>query len=145
MIEFLPFRVGHLTYLKPQAAQRHDHAAMLREPHAAELERFVSLSAWAGHVCVGAAGVIPIRPHRAVAWLLLSDTAGDFMVPLVRKVRRTLALLPYKRIELTVAADFQQGHQFARLLGARCETPEPMKFYGADGGDEVMYAVLKRE
>lgn len=77
--------------------------------------------------------------------MFLSDQIGSAMLPIVRKVRRTIAAAPYRRVELTVSDRFDKGHDFARLLGAERETPEPMRFYGADGGGEVMYAVVKED
>lgn len=143
MIEFQPFKAGHLSYLSPQKEQRREHAQLVRSGAVELLESNVALSGWADGKCVGAAGLIPVRPHRAVAWMILSDGIGPYMVPVVRKVRRVLIAVPYKRIELTVSSGFEAGHHFARLLGAVCETPEPMRFFGADGGDEMMYAIIK--
>lgn len=141
-MEYLPFLAGHLRYLTPQPEQRVEHDALLKCDLSA-MERHVSLSAWHNNVCIGAAGVLPIWPHRAVAWMLLSDSAHRYMLPLTRKVRRVLSALPYARIELTVAAEFEAGHQFARLLGATLETPQPMRMFGINGRDEMQYAILK--
>lgn len=143
MITFTPFRAGHLETMRPQSAQAHEHAALVMSGGASLLEDFIALSAWDGVTCIGCAGCIPIRPHRAVGWILLSDRAAPHMLAIARKVRRVFAASQYKRIEITVAASFDQGHRFARLVGARRETLEPMRFYGADGGDEVMYAMIK--
>lgn len=143
MIEYLPFKAGHLQWLKPQTAQVAEHLALVNSDAADLLEGGISLSAWAHNRCVGAAGLIEIWPHRAMAWLILSEGAGPYMLPIARKVRRVVAACPYKRVELTVAADFERGRQFARLVGAKCETPQPMKGYGAEGRDEYMYAIVK--
>lgn len=145
MIEFRPFKAGHLKFLKPQAAQRKDHSSLVHSGGAAMLEGHIALSAWDGVVCIGVAGLIPVWPHRAVAWLILSDRSSECMLPLARKVRRVLKAAPYRRVELTVAEGFDAGHRFARVIGAVRETPEPMRFYGAGGGNEYMYAVIKEE
>lgn len=144
MIEFAPFRAGHLAYLTPQKAQEAEYK-LLRDSAAEALEGSVALSAWANNRCLGAAGLIPIRPHRAIAWMILSERASPYMLPIVRKVRRVISASAFKRVELTVSDRFEEGHRFARMLGAVRETPEPMKYFGADGGDEVLYAVLKTE
>ena len=143
-MEFTAFKAGHLAYLKPQDAQRSEYAALVRSGEASALEGGVSLSGWDGNVCMGAAGLIPVRPQRAVAWMILSRDIGPYMLPVAKKIRRVLALAPYKRVELTVADGFEAGQRFAELIGAVCETPEPMRFFGVDGRDERMYAVLKR-
>ena len=65
------------------------------------------------------------------------------MLPLARKVRRVFALAPYRRIEFTVAAEFEAGHRFADLIGAKCETPDGMEAFGPTGGAEMMYSVVR--
>lgn len=143
MIEFRPFRAGHLQFFKPQPAQRSEYTAIVRSGEAAALEGPMSLSGWAGSACVGAAGLIHVRPHRAVAWMILSQDAAEYMLPIVKKIRRVAKAAPYKRIELTVAEGFVEGERFARLLGAVCETPEPMRYFGASERHERMFALIK--
>jgi len=143
MIEFKPFRAGHLQFFKPQDAQRDEYTALVRSGEAAALEGPMSLSGWASHTCVGAAGLIHVRPHRAVAWMILSRDAAEYMLPIVKKIRRVAKAAPYKRIELTVAEGFDEGERFARLLGAVCETPDPMRYFGANERHERMFALIK--
>lgn len=143
MIEYRPFRAGHLQFFRPQEAQRYEYAALVGSGEAAMLEGPFALSGWEGSRCLGAGGLLPVRPHRAIAWLILSDRASDYMVPIARKLRRAVRAAPYRRIELTVADGFEQGDRFANLLGAVCETPEPMRYFGADERHERMYALIK--
>lgn len=140
MITFTPFRAGHLTYLQPQKFQVGEHRALVESGHAHEFERFLSLTAWRDSRCLGAAGIVPVRPHKGVAWMLLSEDVARYMLPVVRKVRRVLRATEYKRVELQVHAEFVEGQKFARLIGAKLETPEPMKYSGADGSDEYLFA-----
>jgi hypothetical protein len=143
MITFTPFRAGHLRYLTPQEAQRHEHAVLLGSGAADLLESAVALTAWDDYRCVGMAGLIPVHPHRALAWMLLSEGAAAHMLPIVRKIKRVVANAPWRRVELTVNANFEDGQRFARLLGAVLETPEPMRAYGPDGDDQFMYALVR--
>lgn len=143
MIEYRPFKVGHLAYITPQPLQRREHAMLVQSGAAGALEGTLALSAWRGVTCLGAAGLIHITPYRAMAWAILSDRAGSDMLGITRKVRRVLSAAPYRRVELTVVDGFAEGHRFAKLLGAKRETPEPMRFFGADGEDEVMYAIIR--
>lgn len=144
MITFTPFRAGHLEFLTPQPAQAREHAALVSAGGASMLEQYVSLSAWDGLTCIGCAGLIPIRPHRAMAWALLGGRLGPHMGEVVRKIRRVVAAAPYRRVEFTVAEGFNNGHRFARALGATLETPEPMQGYGAFGNAEFMYAIVRK-
>lgn len=143
MLEFRPFTSGHLRYLAPQPLQRYDHAILLNTEYAGIVDRNFGLSAWAGSVCVGAAGVVEIFAHRAVGWAILSNDAAPYMLPITRKCRQVIKGLQYRRIEIAVRADFQDGQKFAQLLGMTLETPEPMRGHGATGEDEYMYAVTK--
>lgn len=143
MITFEPFKAGHLVHFVPQPAQAREHAAMIASGELRGLETGIALSAWVGARCVGAAGLVAVRPHRAVAWAVLSQGAAAYMLPIARKVRRVILASQFRRVEFTVAAGFREGQKFAALIGATRETPEPMRFFGADGGDEIMYAVIK--
>lgn len=142
MIRFEAFKAGHLKFFKPQEAQRDRYWAVVQSEHVNLLEAPPSLSAWAGQVCVGAGGLLALARYRAVAWMILSQDASPYLLPIVRKIRRVVALAPYKRIELTVEEGFEQGEQFARLIGAVCETPEPMRYYGDNGQHERMFAIV---
>lgn len=142
-LRFEPFRAGHLRFLAPQREQRYDHAVALSSEYGALMESHFALSAWVDNVCVGAAGCVPIFNHRAVAWAILSNDAAPFMLAITRKVRQVIVGLPYRRIEIAVRADFLDGNRFARLIGMKLETAEPMKAHGANGEDEYMYAVVK--
>lgn len=143
MVEFQPFRSEHLRYLVPQVIQRHDHAILLNSSYASIIDQNFGLSAWDGSQCIGAAGVIPIFATRGVAWAILSEDASAHMLAIVRKARRVMSLLSYRRIEIAVRADFEEGNRFARLIGMDLETPEPMRAHGAHGEDEYMYAMVK--
>ena len=143
MITYTPFRAAHLESLTPQAAQKAEYDAAMIAQDAYLLEGPMSLTAWQGVRCLGVAGLLPATPYRATAWLLLSDKAGAAMLPITRKVSRVTALSPYKRIDLTVKEGFAAGHQFARLIGAKIETPEPMKWFGPNGESEIIYAWIR--
>lgn len=143
MVEFQPFRSEHLRYLIPQTIQRHDHAILLNSSYASIIDGNFGLSAWVGLQCIGAAGVVPVFPTRGVAWAILSHEAAPYMLAITKKARRTMAMLTYRRIEIAVRADFEEGNRFARLIGMDLETPEPMRAHGAHGEDEYMYAMVK--
>lgn len=143
MIEYTPFRAGHLQYLAPQDEQRHEHAILLSSEYADIVDNNFGLSAWVGGKCIAASGIVPMFSHRAVAWAILSNDASMYMLPIVKKVRSTLALLPYQRIEMTVSAEFEKGRRFAELVGMTLETPLPLRAHGARGEDEYMYARIK--
>ena len=143
MLTFRPYKAGHLLTLVPQESQREDYAIMVREGYAEAMERGMAMSAWDGHVCVAAAGLLPLTPHRAAAWAVLSSSAAPCMLGIIRKLRYVLDRVPYARVDMTVKDGFTGGHRLARALGMKLETPEPMRAYGANGEDEYMYSRVK--
>ncbi len=142
-LEFRPFRAGHLRYVTPQAAQKDELEAIRVAGLAEMLEGPYALSGWRDGRCIGAAGLQQVFAHRAACWMLLSEEAEDHMVAITRKVRRVVALSPYRRVELTVDTGFPNGHKFAELLGFKRETDEPLQAYGPAGNAEHMYALIK--
>lgn len=144
MIEFRPFQATHLRYLNPQRLQRTDHAVLLNPEYAEIVDRNFALSAWVGSRCVGASGCVPVFAQRAVGWAILSEDAAPYMLPIIRRFRDVISGLPYRRIEICVRADFEDGKRFARLIGMKLETPEPMRAHGPYGEDELQYAAVKQ-
>lgn len=136
-------QVGHLSVIEVQDVQKYEQATLISPEYAEMACRNEAFSMWYGNKCLGAAGVIQVFPHRAMAWALLSRHIGPHMRPATKKVRQFLALSPIPRIEMTVRADFEQGHRWAQLLGMKLETPEPLRMYGANGEDEMLYARVK--
>jgi hypothetical protein len=101
------------------------------------------MSAWRDNRCIGAAGLVQLHPHYAMAWALLSARVGHRdLIAIVRKIRYVLDTTSYRRVEMRVRYDYEQGHQFARLLGFKVEA-DKLKFAGYDGGDETLYARIK--
>ena len=142
-IEYRRCVAEHLRFIEVQDAQKEEHAAMIATEYAEIACQDIALSAWLGNRCLGAAGVVPLFPHRFIAWSLVSRHIGGAMVDVTRKIRRVLADHPAKRIEMTVDVDFDAGHRWAILVGMKLETPEPLRAYGARGEDEMMYARIR--
>lgn len=142
-IRFTKFHPEHLRYLSPQHLQKHAHALLIGTEYMDLIGRNFGISGWAGHTCIGACGAIAVHPHRAVGWALLSEEAGEYMLPIVRKVRAYFDVMAFKRLEAHVLADFDNGHRFARLLGLKQETPEPMKYHGPNGEAEILYSFTR--
>lgn len=143
MIEFRSFDAQHLRFLRPQEAQAAEFRNLLTHGVHHLNASAVALSAWRAGRCLGAAGLVQIWPHKATAWALFDKEAGVGLVACARKMKRVIDMSPYSRVEITVAEGFDAGHRFARILGAVCETPEPMRKYGYAGGAETMYAIIK--
>lgn len=142
MLEFMKCYPKHLDYIQVQSIQLGDIALVRDARLSEEMCKELAYSAWQGPVCVGAAGVMPFWPGRAMAWAVLSAQAKPFMVSITRKVRAILDAVPYRRVETTVQANFVQGTRWAEILGFRAEGTN--EAYLPDGTDAIMYARVRR-
>lgn len=142
-VEFMKFYPEHLRNLSPQQIQRQDYAALIGTEYMNVFASNFALSAWVGTTCIGAGGAILIYPHRAMAWAILSEDAAPYMRQIVNKVKAYTAIMPFKRLEAAVRVDFEKGQRFARLIGMKLETPEPMLYSGLNGEPELQYALVK--
>lgn len=139
-LEFRPLNAAHIRYVQVNDEQKAEQHAMLTSygDHACQ---HPGLEAWQGNVCLGMAGLIPVYPGKfLMAWALLSRHSGPYMPWLTKQVRRMLDAQNVDRIEMTVAAEFEQAQRWATLLGFVRETPRALKARRADGGDEYIYA-----
>jgi hypothetical protein len=136
------FHVEHLQRMRLQPAQQHLAPRLNDET----LEFLAGLEAYTVMVedePIACAGLMEIWPGRAMAWSYLSATAGAHMLGVTRAVRAFLDLKAPRRTELYVDAGFEAGRRWAELLGFRCETPEPMAYFEADGRAQYLYSRIR--
>lgn len=125
-----------------QEAQFH-LGAYIDFAHAKSLEAVQSFSAIGDDGApIACAGVIEVGPGRAMAWSYLGAVVGREFLLVHRAVNRFLDLAPYRRIEATTDAEFEEGHRWLKLLGFECEAPR-MKAYTIDGRDAALYARVR--
>ena len=87
------------------------------------------------------AGVEPQWENRAIAFALISGSAGAHFRAIHSAVARFLDSAPYRRIEATVDVGFEQGHRWIKMLGFEIEGY--MKAYRPDGADMLLYARVR--
>lgn len=104
-------------------------------------EGSMAYTALEGDEVLACGGIIDVWPGRGLGWMFLSQNAGRRMLSITRAVKRAIEAYPLRRIEITVDDGFENGHQWARMLGFRLETPEPMKGYMPDGRAAFQYAL----
>ena len=90
-------------------------------------------------ICV--CGLAPQWTNRAVAWAVLSETAGKYFIKLHRIIKKLFNQVDYRRIEATVDINFKQGHRWMRMLGF--EPEGYMKAYTPLGDDQILYARVR--
>ena len=60
---------------------------------------------------------------------------------LIRSFTKTF-ILDYKRLEMYVNCDFENGHRWAKALGFTVEAPK-MRNFALDGHDQTMYSLIR--
>ena len=130
--KFAPEDIGAMRIQNAQLAEV--NPASLQSPYG------YAWTAWAGDSPIICAGIIEVWEGRAYAWALLSQDAGEYMLAMTREIRSRLSALPFRRVEMAVAAGFSAGCRWAKLLGFECETPSPMRGYLPNGGSAWLYA-----
>ncbi len=142
MLEFRPFRLGHLEYVVPTAVQADEYHYVMRSGFGELLCNEYALSGWYNHNCIGAAGIVSQGGGRGEAWYLLSPTAKPHMLAVIRQTLRVLDNNHFRRVDMTVKEGNAEGHKIAKLLRF---TPESvLEAWHPDGGNMIMYKRIKR-
>lgn len=142
-LTFLPCALEHLALIEPQDGNVMEKAYFLQPGFHYMIEDNFAISAWLGHKCIAAAGIVSIYPHRGTAWSLLGKGSGKHLAQLTRKVREAIDLSPHKRVEMLVNYEFERGHQWAKALGFEVDAPR-MVASGIYGNDETLYVRIKQ-
>lgn len=141
-MKIVPFEPDHLKTLLLQPSQ------VMLQPTLSDPTYATSLyTAGPAYSLVGddevlaCSGLIPQWENRAIAWALIGKEAGRHFLMIHRAVRNAIDLHRYRRIETAVAADFEQGHRWMRMLGFELEGR--MRAYTPDGRDCDLYARIQ--
>lgn len=138
----VPFRRWHIDELGISAEGGEPYNLSPEETHQMERSRLCwTLFYEAKPVACG--GFFLVWKGRYIAWMLLDPQSGRHMGAVTRHTLARMAELK-GRIELTVRAEFEQGHRWARMLGFKVETPTLERF-GHDGSDHVGYVRINGE
>lgn len=142
-VTYRPCKAEHIALIRPQEHDRQSIPGYLTPASKAMMERSFCLSAWVDNKCIGAAGIIHCHGETALAWSVLGADSGPYLLELTRKVRNAIDISPYKRIEMRVLCDFEEGHQWAKLLGFGEPEAPRMRRSSVYGEDETLYARVK--
>lgn len=138
-MRIVPFEPNHLKQLLLQPSQAIMQETLSRPEYAHSLHQAgPAYSLVDGDAVFASMGLIPQWEHRAVAWGLIAKEAGPHFRIIHKAVLRTMEIHPYRRIETSVACDFEQGHRWARMLGFQREGR--MRAFTPDGRDCELYA-----
>jgi hypothetical protein len=141
-LTIINYQPQHLRAIALQPHQQHLGAFLAAGDHAEKVvEAGPCWSALVGDLAIGCGGFQEIWPGRSIAWAVLSELAGAWMLPLTRAVKRGLAEHPAERIEAQVLGGFRPGLRWATLLGFAFES-RLRRFH--DGRDYCGFVLLKR-
>jgi len=90
---------------------------------------------------IGIAGLAPQWENRAIAWALISKSAGKHFHVIHRAVKRFLDVSSFRRIEANVDVGFEEGERWMKMLGFEYEGY--MKAYRPDGSDMLLFARIR--
>jgi hypothetical protein len=145
--EIRPFLPHHVREFKAQIRQiaEFEHVKALEE--SGWFRVAAQSHAWTGFNGTGVLGFAGLIPHwqgRAVAWCVLGDGVSRRNIVAVHSAVTRGVTDAFsegiERIEMTVDADFEAGHRWARLLGFTVEGRMRRYF---NGRDHFLYARVK--
>jgi hypothetical protein len=137
----VPYKAEHFWAIVPQPAQAY-LADYVTPQHIESLEKECSFTVMADGSPVVCFGWLALYPTRALLWTYISTTAGKHFVGITRIANRLIRDLKFKRLEIEVDCEFEQGHRWARMLGFELEA-ERLRGHRMDGGDSAIYARIR--
>ena len=137
----IPFRAEHFWNIDVQPSQAYVRQ-YVTEDGIKQLETQNSFTCVEGEKLLACFGWVPLYPTRASIWAFISATSGPYFVGMTRIAKRLVDGLAFRRLEMEVDYDFEQGHRWARLLGFTLEA-ERLRGFRMDGGDSAVYARIR--
>lgn len=131
--DFIDFKLEHLWQFEP--SERNGRAKQQQFGHLLA-QHSAAFTAVDADGVIGCGGLLPIYPHRALAWTSVSRRASAIFF--VRFLREYLDRQTIRRIETVVDVDDKLCHKWVALLGFVPEGP-PLQYYNADGSAAQMY------
>lgn len=141
----VPFRAEHLEGMRVQKAQERIVPMINDWKYRRELQS--AGVAWSlinedSLEVIACAGVIDCGFGRGQAWSILSNEANKYLITITKEILKKMDSLSFKRLEITVADGFSQGHRWAKILGFKCDTPNGMECY-VDGIKDYLYSRIR--
>lgn len=137
----VPFRAEHFSAIDVQPSQAYVRD-YISNADVKGLEEQNSFTCMEGDKVLACFGWVPVYPTRAVLWAIISADAGPHFVGVTRIAKRLVNCLDFRRIEMEVDYEFEQGHRWARMLGFTLEV-ERLRCARIDGGDNSIYVRFK--
>lgn len=141
-MKVIPFRAEHFWAIDVQPAQAYVRS-YVTEDTIKQLESQNAFTCVEGDKLLACFGWVPIYPTRAMLWAFISASAGPHFVGMTRIAKRLIDGLAFRRLEMEVDCEFEQGHRWARMLGFTLEA-QRLRCLRMDGGDSAIYARVRQ-
>jgi hypothetical protein len=137
------FRAEHFRRMQAQAAQP---TGYVTDAELKALEGELAFTLMHEGEPIACTGAVKIWNNRAYVWALLSEKIDKRIFRQVHTFAKIFVdNLPFRRVEATVEAGFDEGHRWVKSLGFVCETPQSMKAFQANGRDGFLYARVREK
>lgn len=140
MINVKPLKKGDFAMLNPHHTQTQHEANAEYESELMKGER--SFSFWSGDVIIACMGAHEVWHGRRMIWAVMGVETSKHMRQLTILARSLLKQFHCRRSEIYVNADFKQGIRWARMVGFKLETLEPMEGFFPEGGSAYMFSMM---
>lgn len=137
----IPFRAEHFRDIYVQPAQEYVRRYVTAE-EVRQLEAQNSFTVVHNNILLACFGWVTVYPTRALLWALIAGNSGPHFVGMTRIAKRLVEGLEFKRLEMEVDCEFEQGHRWAKMLGFTLEAPR-LRGFRPDGGDSAIYARVR--
>ena len=142
MILYCQYKAEHMEKLVLQPAQE-----QLREFFTPELLKSLeSDDAYTfsvdNGVPIACCGLVRLWPGRAIMWCFMSTMSVGNKLRLTKLIKKYVNYIGIRRLEIYVEVDAKGAHQWARMLGFKCEAPLMRKF-GLTGQDNALYSRIQ--
>ena len=137
MIEIFPLDVEHFGDFVPQIAQADTDMAILKNL----IGNKYTFAILKNKKPIAYMGLICIWENRYMAWSVLSEEVGPYLLWITRRIKEYLENFKCYRIETYLNPGFGNSIQWARLLGFKYESLAQK--FNIDGGNSLIYCITK--
>lgn len=138
-----PWQLGDCARVRLQAAQQYiSDLGGVEQDLTPLADQGLAWSAEHDGQVIACGGLLPQWEGRAMAWMLISESAGPHFFGIHRAVSRFLARAPYRRIEAHVDVGFTAGSEWMKMLGFEIESYK--RAFRPDGADMLEFVRIRR-
>lgn len=140
MITYRALTKGDFAKLNPHHTQSQHEATEEYEAYLMKAGR--ALSVFHGETLIACFGGAEQWTGRRLIWAVMGVETAKHMRGLTVLAQKLLKQYHCRRSECYVNATFPQGIRWAKMVGFKLETPEPMKSFFPNGGDAYMFSMI---